>query len=186
MQYGHKRRFRLAVTAVALLAAAACGEDLRGSLNELLDDAESEVQEAFRMYAREVQDLYAVRDELPQCGTRMFRTVMPERENFDSDEDYYTAAENCRRRQILGEQANEVSRLLGGSASQWIEMIQRQREAMEPMTEAELVNIGAGVRELYGKWRIEAAEAAAERRRERVENTVRVFMENVREQNESR
>lgn len=186
MQHGHGRGFRLAVAAAALLAAMACGEDLRGSLNDVLDEAENEIHEAFETYAEEVASLRAQRAAVPRCGDGPFEELAIEQERFDSDEEYYAVNENCRLRQLLREQANEVDGLLRGiSPSQWIQMIQMQRDALEPMSDAELASVGPGMRRTFGAWRIEEAEAAAERRRERLSNAMESFKQGVRELNEA-
>lgn len=184
MRTRHTQGLQLTVLATVLLAAAGCGDDIRGSLNDVLDRTEEEVEEAYRTYEMELDAWANELSKLPRCRGAypldFFR--MPSRDNFETDEEYHDASEQCQRRKLIEANVEAVRLMLRlRSTADWRQAIQNDRSAMEPMTEAELVNVAPRVRNLYGRWNVEAAETAGEQRRERLELDLEEFMGALRE-----
>ena len=186
MRTRHTQGLQLAVLATVLLAAAGCGDDIRGSLNDVLDRTEEEVEEAYRTYGLEIEAWASELSKLPRCRDIYRGFTMPSRDDFETDEEYYDASEQCHRRKLIEANSEAVRLMLGlTSAAQLRQAIQNDRTAMEPMTDAELASVGPRVRTLYGRWNVEAAETAGEQRRERLELDLEEFMAALRE-NETR
>ena len=180
------QRLLHALLTATLLATAACGDDIRGSLNDLVDRAEEEMLDALEIYRLETIDWYEELEALPGCTSRYGRVVMPRRAAFDDEEEYYLASENCHRRQLIRDIADPLGTMVRQARpADYRQGMQADRSAIETMTEAELVNLGPRVRALYTPLTIEAAEAAQEQRREGFEADIESFSERLRAANES-
>ena len=186
MRTRHTQGLQLAVLATVLLAAAGCGDNIRGSLNEFLDRTEEEVDDAYRIYELEIETLANDMSKLPPCRHTIGVFTMPSRDDFETDEEYYDASEQCHRKKLLRNNREVVRMMLPRrNTADLRQGILNDRIAMQSMTEAELAIVGPRVRTTYSRWNVEAAEAAGEQRRERLELDLEEFMEALRE-NEAR